>query len=185
MSSGHPCMSTFHAGSVDAVIKRLTSPPINLSPMLIESLNIVAILIHAKEKGPAARRIKEVVEIVSVDPRTGEVSTNVVFRWNPVKDEIEKIGDSIMLRRIAAATGARIEDVEKEVERKKIFLDLLKENNIKDYREVYEWINMYYKNPEEIILEVKSLSKVKPAISEKQKMKVSFWELFSLIKRVR
>jgi len=182
MSSGHPCMSTFHAGSIDAIIKRLTSPPINLAPTLVESLNVVAILVHAKEKGPTARRIKEVVEIVSVDPRTGEVSSNVVFRWNPVKDEIEKVGDSVMLRRIAAAIGARIEDVEKEVERKKLLLDWLKENNIKDYREVCEWIHRYYKNPEEVMMEIRRMPKVKPTPPEKPKEKVSFWDLLRLIK---
>jgi flagellar protein FlaI len=175
-------MSTFHAGSIDAIIKRLTSPPINLAPTLIESLNVVAILVHAKEKGPTARRIKEVVEIVSVDPRTGEVSSNVVFRWNPVKDEIEKVGDSVMLRRIAAAIGARIEDVEKEVERKKLLLDWLKENNIKDYREVCEWIHRYYKNPEEVMMEIRRMPKVKPTPPEKPKEKVSFWDLLRLIK---
>ena len=41
MASGHPSFATFHAGSVDTVVKRLETPPINLSPSLVESLDVV------------------------------------------------------------------------------------------------------------------------------------------------
>ncbi|MDI6806803.1 MAG: LAGLIDADG family homing endonuclease, partial [Candidatus Aenigmarchaeota archaeon] len=183
MAAGHPCMSTFHAGSIDTTVKRLTTPPIELSPTLMESLNVIVILTHAKEKGPTARRVREAAEIVSVDPRTGEVSTNLIFRWNPTIDEIEKIGDSVMLRRIAATTGARIEDVISEVERKKAVLDWLKENGISDYIDVCEYINRYYKNPEEVMAEIMAIPKIKPPTVEKPRERISFWQLLRLARR--
>jgi flagellar protein FlaI len=96
MASGHASLSTFHAGSLDTVIKRLTTPPIELSPTLLESLNTVVVMAHTKEKGKSARRIKEVVEIEGVDPKTDEVKTNTIFKWDPSTDSFEKINDSVV-----------------------------------------------------------------------------------------
>jgi flagellar protein FlaI len=145
MSSGHPCLSTFHAGSVDTVIKRLTSPPIELPPTLIESLDVIVIMVHAKEKGESARRIKEVVEIQSVDPKTGEVKANPVFRWNPTKDTYEKFYESTKLKEIVEETGGKLEDALKEIKRREKFLESLKEKGIKDFVEVTKYIKFYYK----------------------------------------
>ena len=150
MASGHCSFSTFHAGSLDAVLKRLTTPPINLSPSLIESLNAVIIMTHAKEKGKSARRIKELVEIVSIDTKTEEVKSNVVFVWNPVNDTYEKVNESEILRKLVEAKGGTFEDVLTEVERKKKILEWLFSQQIKDYLEVVNHINMYYKEPENL-----------------------------------
>jgi flagellar protein FlaI len=38
MASGHSSMSTIHADSLDTLIRRLQTPPINLSPTLVNSL---------------------------------------------------------------------------------------------------------------------------------------------------
>jgi flagellar protein FlaI len=145
MSSGHPCLSTFHAGSVDTVIKRLTSPPIELPPTLLESLDVIVIMVHAKEKGESARRIKEVVEIQSVDPKTGEVKANPVFRWNPTKDTYEKFYESIKVKKIAEEIGGKVEDAIKEIKRREKFLESLREKGIKDFIEVTKYIKFYYK----------------------------------------
>ncbi|MGB8217426.1 MAG: type II/IV secretion system ATPase subunit [Candidatus Methanoperedens sp.] len=44
MSSGHTVMSTFHAGSVEDMVNRLTNSPIDVPPTMLESINIVLIL---------------------------------------------------------------------------------------------------------------------------------------------
>ncbi|MBU5537504.1 MAG: type II/IV secretion system ATPase subunit [Candidatus Aenigmatarchaeota archaeon] len=148
MASGHISLSTFHANSVEAVIKRLTSPPIELSPTLIESLNVVTIMTHKKEKGE--RRVKEVVEIVSVDPRTEEVKTNLVFLWDPATDTISKVNDSQIISKIVESKGGNIEDAKKDLERRKTVLEWLVSKGIKDYLEVVRYINMFYKEPEKL-----------------------------------
>lgn len=150
MSSGHPCISTFHAGSIDTVVKRLTTPPIELSPTLLESLNIITVMVHAREKGKSARRIKEIVEVESVDPKTDEVKTNVVFKWNPVADTYEKVNESIILKRIVASRGGKTEDALIEMVRRKKILDWFKAKGIKDFIEITKMINLYYKEPKKI-----------------------------------
>ncbi len=44
MSSGHIVMSTFHAGSVEDLVNRLTSSPIEVPSAMLESLDVVVIL---------------------------------------------------------------------------------------------------------------------------------------------
>ncbi len=154
MSSGHPSMSTFHAGSVDAVIKRLTTPPIELSPTLIESLNVITVMIHAREKGKSARRIREVVEIESVVPKTGEVKTNVIFQWDPITDTFEWINPSIIVERLVKAKGGTVEEAYAEIERRRQILEWMYKNEITDYKEVTKIINRYYKEPASLIKEI-------------------------------
>lgn len=150
MSSGHPSMSTFHAGSVDSVIKRLTSPPIELAPSLIESLDVIAIMIHARERGKSARRLKEVAEIVSVDPKTQEVKTNVVFRWDPTSDAFVKVNDSVKIERLAIARGSTFEEAMRDIQDRRKVLMWLGAAGKKDYLEESKYINMYVKEKKKL-----------------------------------
>lgn len=171
MSSGHPCMTTFHAGSVDAVIKRLTTPPIELSPSLVESLDAITIMIHAKEKGKSARRIKEMDEIISVKQETAEAETYRSIEWNPGDDTFVFNKDSYLLQKIVRNKGTTIEDATEEINRRKAVLDWMVKNNIKDYVEVCKLINEYYKNPEKIMKQVGTVTPVgeqKPVEGEKK-----------------
>ena len=154
MSSGHPAMSTFHAGSVDTVIKRLITPPIELSPSLVESLDAIVIMVHAKEKGKSARRIKEVDEIISVDPYTFEAKTFRSVEWNPKDDTFRFNRDSYLLKKIAHNRGIPVEQAWNEIEKRKRILEWMEKKGIKDYVEVCRIINEYYKNPEKILKEV-------------------------------
>jgi len=58
MASGHPSISTIHADSVDTVIKRLETPPINLSPTLVNTLDALAVMTHAKIKSQDTRKLE-------------------------------------------------------------------------------------------------------------------------------
>ncbi|MBI5872118.1 type II/IV secretion system ATPase subunit [archaeon] len=183
MASGHASYSTFHAGSLDAVVKRLTTPPINLSPTLIESLNVVVVMAHAREKEKSARRIKEIVEIVSVDSKTEEVKTNLVFMWDPVNDTYQKVNDSIMVRKLVEARGGRYEDALAEIERRKKVVEWMHSQKIKDFIEVTHHINMYYKEPEKLF-EMMKLKEGIPVrvkeivnVGEKPRIRTSILEL--------
>jgi flagellar protein FlaI len=151
MSSGHPSMSTFHAGSVDTVIKRLTTAPIDLSPTLIESLNVIAVMVHAREKGKSARRVKEITEILSVDAKTSEVSTNVVFRWDPASDTFYQMNDSVVVRKLVEAKGGTEEQAKEEMRKRTLVLEWMKAQGITDYSEVTRIINRYYKEPKTLM----------------------------------
>jgi len=172
MSSGHPCMSTFHAGSVDTAIKRLTTPPIELSPSLVESLDAIVIMIQAKEKGKSARRVKEVEEIIAVNPDNLSPESFRSVEWDPRDDSFRFNKDSFLLKKIAKSKGINAEDILKEILRREAVLNWMVKNKIKDYVDVCKLINEYYKDPGKILSQVDKIQpfeELKPVEKEEVK----------------
>lgn len=69
MQTGHPVLSTFHAASVERLVQRLTSPPINVPITHIDNLNFVVIQSAVYREGVLMRRVISVNEIVGYDPK--------------------------------------------------------------------------------------------------------------------
>ncbi len=174
ISSGHPSLTTFHAGSIDTVIKRLTTPPIELSASLVESLDVVVIMSHAKEKGKSARRVKEVEEIKSIDAETLKVVANRVADWDPSDDKFNFYGNSLTIEKISRFKGISVEEAWKEIEKRKSILEWMLKNQIKDYEKVSSLINEYYKNPEKVLSRVDQFSELK--ISKPKTVEISVKE---------
>ncbi len=153
MASGHPSIGTIHAGSIEDVIKRLETPPIELSPSLIETLDLVVIMVNAKEKGKSARRVKNIVEIESVDPKTGTPHTIKTFDWVPSTDSFSSnLQESYLLKRIAFDKGINYEKIEEEIKKRTRILEWMKKFDVTDFKEVCKLVNIYYKEPS-IIME--------------------------------
>lgn len=150
MSSGHPSISTVHAGGVDDLIKRLQTKPINLSTGLIESLDLVIVMIHAREKGKSSRRVKEIVEIEGIDVNSGTPIVNKSFVWLPADDSFEYRSNSWLLSRLSTQKGIPMDSIIREIAKRKKFLVWLYQSNIFDMKEVGKYISMYYRNPEEV-----------------------------------
>ncbi|MFH0831383.1 MAG: type II/IV secretion system ATPase subunit [archaeon] len=148
MASGHSSLSTMHADSVDTVIKRLETPPIELSPTLVNTLDAVAVMTHAVVNKQETRRLREIVEVVNVTP-DGVAMTNTPFRWNPVNDQFFFKKDSKVFEKIMNRNGLSKEELMREFEiRTKIIFELYK-RKIFDFDEVQKVINNYYKNPQQ------------------------------------
>lgn len=151
MAAGHPCIGTMHAGRVEDVIHRLETPPIELSPSLIETLDMIIIMVHAREKGKSARRVREIVEIESIDPVTGNARTNKLFSWVPYTDNFEYHGYSWVLQKISKLKGISMPELEKEVQKRKKVLEWMKKQGMKHYKEVAEILSEYHKDPKRIL----------------------------------
>ncbi len=150
MASGHPSMSTMHAGSVDDVMKRLRTEPINLSPGLLETLDIVIIMVHARERGKSSRRVKEVIEVESVDMVTGNPRVSKAFVWMPSKDSFEYRGDSWVLHKISSEKGVPTNIILRDISRRKKLLEWMSKNNIVSLVDIMKYITLYSRNPENI-----------------------------------
>lgn len=157
MASGHSSLGTIHAGSVEDVMKRLETPPIELSPSLIEALDVMIIMTNAKEKGKSSRRVKEIVEIQSIDARTGRAHTKETYSWIPSDDEFrETVQESEILRRIAFEAGFGYGKISEEHQRRKKVLEWMQDHGITYYKDVCRIINLYYKDPSTVMGWVKS-----------------------------
>jgi len=164
MSSGHPCMTTFHGGSVDTVIKRLATPPIELSPSLVESLDAIAVMVYAKARGKSARRIQLVDEIISVEHESFTPETFRSVEWDPKGDSFKFNKDSFLLKKIAKNKGTTIESIIEEITKRKSILEWMVKNDIKDFVAVRKTINEYYKNPEKIMKQMGAVTPLEETI---------------------
>jgi len=149
LASGHPGISTIHAGSVDDVIKRLETPPINLSPGLLETLDLIIVMVHAKEKGKSARRVKKVVELLSID-KNGKAETLDVFTWNPATDKFE-FHKSKLLEDISAEKGLSMENIKKDIEIRKKIIEWMVKNRPKSWQEIAKYIAMFQTEREKLL----------------------------------
>jgi flagellar protein FlaI len=146
MASGHSCIGTIHADSVDTLIKRLETPPINLSPTLINTLDCVAIMTHAVVEKRETRKLRELVEIVEVTS-DGTAMTNTPFIWNAREDVFYNKKTSYVLSKIANRYGFTIEELIKEFKTRTLLLHELTIKKIYDSKLIQDIINRYYKDP--------------------------------------
>ena len=150
MASGHSSISTIHAESVDTVIKRLQTPPIELSPTLLNVLDCVCIMTHAIAKKQETRKLKEIVEIINVT-NEGVALTNTPFVWNPSDDQFYFKKNSKIFEKIAKRYGIRTEELDLEFRRRVQLIYKLYQNKIFGFIKVQDIINKYYKKPEEVL----------------------------------
>lgn len=150
MASGHSSLSTVHADSVDTLIKRLETPPIELSPTLLNVLDCVAIMTHAIVKKQETRKLREVIEIINVDPH-GIATTNKLFIWNPSDDRFYFKRISKIFEKISARYGLPIQELQEEFRKRTILLNELYRRKINGFNEMQKIINEYYKNPQEVL----------------------------------
>jgi len=151
MSTGHTTYSTMHAGNVQEVVSRLENEPINVPSVMLQALDIIsvqALLYVGKER---VRRTYIIVELTGIDPNTGDIRINVLFKWNPVNDTFERIGDSHVLREIMKQRGWTLTELNKEMENRKKVLQYLIEKDIRYYMDIARIVQMYYQNPDRVL----------------------------------
>ncbi|MDI6810627.1 MAG: ATPase, T2SS/T4P/T4SS family, partial [archaeon] len=90
MATGHITFSTVHADSAEAVVKRLTKPPIEVPLMLLDSLDIIPLQRMVKLGHKRTRRCVKIIEVTGVDFENERLRTNELFTWRP--DEFEFSG---------------------------------------------------------------------------------------------
>ena len=146
MASGHPSFATFHAGSVDTMVRRFETPPINLSPSLVSSLDIVIVVTHIKTPEKSFRRMKEFVEIINVSEEVGKVNSNQLFAWDSVNDKFIFNDKSVLLQKISSRTGLKISELEADIKKRASLLSKMLEKGVIDFRETAKIINSYYKD---------------------------------------
>ena len=146
MASGHASISTLHANSVQTVIQRLETPPINLSPTLINGLDALAVQTHAIVNGKETRRLREVTEVININP-DGSFSTNTPFVWDPSSDKFIFKNRSLVFDSISKRRGIPREELSKEFRLRTLLLYRLVELKVLGYDEIQRVINEYSKNP--------------------------------------
>jgi len=151
LNTGHSGMGTVHSNTARETVTRLVNPPMNVPTIMIPALDFIIMQNRMyRTEGGSIRRVTEVAEIVGMEE--GNVQLNRVFEWNNVSDKVEYVGiASQTLRDIAELRGIGITEIEEEIEKRRLLLEYLADNNIRSIDEVGHYINSYYRDPDEVL----------------------------------
>lgn len=150
MASGHSSMSTIHADSIDTLIRRLQTPPIELAPTLMNSLDCIVVMTHVLLNNKHSRRLKEIVEVISVN-KEGDAVVNTPFVWNPAQDVFYSKRQSKVFEKISERFGITIGKLQEEFVLRSRLLYALYKNRVFGFNEMQKAINDYYLDPAKIL----------------------------------
>jgi len=165
MATGHTTYSTFHADSTKALIHRLEGKPIEIPRIMLQSLDVVVIQISAQLGDKRVRRVKQIVEIVDIDPMTKEILTNEVFRWDPVEDRFDYSGKSYVLERIRHQYDIDKEEIMREIRRRVEILDWMHKNDIRVFTDFAKIVSAYTETPHELMEKIRKHPKIEKEVS--------------------
>ena len=149
MATGHGGFSSIHADSVDATLTRLTSTPMDVPKALIaNSLDIITLQLKIRLGDKSVRRVIQISEIDGIDENTGQIKTHEIFKWNPKTDTHDYLGNSVVFKKIKEREGDTEEQINYELTKRRLALEWMVKNNIRDLKEVSKNIMEYYADPE-------------------------------------
>src|SRR3989338_7426988 len=151
MAVGHPGLSTIHAENFSKLVDRMTSPPINLPPNLMENLDLILFLKRVKQGRKYLRRIQSLIEMVGVDAETSSPRTNEILKWDPKADKYTTINKSYLLRKVADTTGMSEATIKEELKKRYKVIKWMYDKNITDYRKISYILNLFYSSPDALL----------------------------------
>ena len=144
VATGHGGLCTMHADSLDHVVKRLTSPPMNVSEVYIPLMNLcihIARVDLPKKRGELSfgRRVRSIMEIVDFE------KYNPISEWDVRNDSFTTtLEKSVLLERIAERRGKQKEEIIKDVKKRRKYIRWMVKEGIRDQKEVAKAIMGYY-----------------------------------------
>lgn len=150
MATCHLGMCTIHAESVEAVINRLESEPMNIPRSLVAMSDVIMTMTRTEIGDKPTRRVSTATEIVGLDQKTKELLTREAFHWDQKYDKFIFADQSNILDEQMKKTGASTADVRSELHRRRTVLEWMVHQNIRRYTEVANVIREYYTNPNRV-----------------------------------
>ena len=151
MSTGHTTYTTFHADSVDEVLRRFTTDPINVSKSMFTALDLVCIQRSTRLDGQRVRRNTSITEVNRYDPENDEITVNDVFRWRADADTFEQLAESSVLEQIRRERGWSRNRLVTALRRRRIVLSYLITQDITDYAAVAATLQATIRDPEAVV----------------------------------
>ena len=164
ISTGHGGLCTLHADDAASALQRLVSEPMNVPKAFIPFLDLVFVVRRILVPAPAGG-FRAVRRIISIDEIVTDQEVNKAFRWNPRTDTFSASFDkSAKLEKIAKDTGASIEEVIKEIDKRALILRWVQQKGIRNFKEISPILELYNSRPQEVFntaaseLEAKGIS---------------------------
>jgi flagellar protein FlaI len=153
MQTGHPCLTTFHAGSVRQVIQRFVGEPIKVPKTFMDNLNVVVIQRAISRRGKKLRRCISIEEIESYNRELDAIMSRTAFEWNPVEDKFffrAENNSYILEEKIAKTAGYKDpSDIYDEHRYRTKIIDNLVKKGIEDYYDMTQFVWDFYRKKSE------------------------------------
>ncbi len=151
---GHAALGTIHGGSMEELVNRIESSPMNVPRSSLASLDLVIFTGRIRINNSYTRRVVNMVEIQGIDPASKNLATNNVFHWDPYNDSFQYSGKSFILDNIAAEHGIELEYMNKEIMQREKVIDWMYRNGITHFKEVAKNLKSYYYSPAEYMKKI-------------------------------
>jgi len=146
MNTGHDgCMGTIHANSARETLVRITSPPMDVPMLMLAGLDFIIVEKRMNTSRGLVRRIVEIAEITGVFENNPQA--NIIFRWNPQTDNLERTNEPIKFFDIIKMyTKYGDSDIKRILEERISLINQLVKNNIRSINEVSKTVQEVYTN---------------------------------------
>lgn len=142
MHTGHSVYSTLHAETASETMKRLINKPIEIPPVVLESLHLVAVMYRDRRSG--IRRLFEIHEVLPME-RKEKTTTRQLFSWKANNDKIKKQDNSVRCMDILQTfTRLSEKEVYQDLKERESVLKWMVKKNINTVEGVGETISLYY-----------------------------------------
>ena len=158
LATGHGGLTTVHAESADVLVRRLSSPPMNVPKSLIAAAKLYVNILRIERAGEVIRRVVRVDETARYDPDRDEVLLQRLYQWTSAADTwvlTVDLVDSSFVASIAELLATSREEVVRDLEMRATVLDWAAQRGLK-LDEMYELVRRYMRSPEQVYEEVVS-----------------------------
>ncbi len=151
MHTGHSVYATLHAETAAQVVRRMTSPPINIPAQMMEALHLIVVQYRDRRRG--IRRTYQVAEVLPISDRPDEsqVRTNILYRMRADGEVVSHDPSIRIFDEIRMHTGMTDSEITKDLQEKISVLKWMSEKKINDTNVVGEVMAQYYADKESLL----------------------------------
>lgn len=132
IETGHPVLSTMHAGTLGQLFQRLTSHPINVPKTHIDGLNLAIFQARMERGKKFIRRVTSINEIIGYEPDEASLNYLPTFIYDSDLDRLRFMGSSYHLEtKVLSFRGwgkERLKEIYEEMNARAEILSFLSEN---------------------------------------------------------
>ncbi len=150
IATGHGGLTTIHAEHIDAAVKRLTSPPMNIPPSYIPLIGFALVIKRVTMFDPRGRPrvVRRITNIWEVKDYNEYIET---VKWDPAEDRhITRLEESLRIREIADQRGKDVDWALDEIRKRTVVLLWMKAKKMRYYSDVAKIVHKYYAHPDRV-----------------------------------
>lgn len=149
---GHGGLCTAHADSVESIIQRLTTRPMNIPRQMLPLMNAFVQIRRVERDGVVQRKVVGITELTDVTP-DGRLSMQDRFAWEGGDNfnyNRPQERDRNIFNLISRREHIPFSKLEEELERRAVIIKWMAKSGITSYEEVAGLVRDYYLAPDEV-----------------------------------